>query len=204
MKSMTMALFAAALLVSAPLVCAQQAPSLSFTLEAQAGSTVGQVIPKLSWTTTPAATSCTAAGATDWTGTKTASGTITLAPIAPPKSYSLACTWPGDSTVTLTWTAPTKNTDGTDYTNPAGYRIFYGASASALTQTVELRNPALATYDVTSLTPGEWFFAIRSFATTGAESVNSAVASSRVAAPFSVTQTVDIRKPAAPTSLSVQ
>jgi hypothetical protein len=44
----------------------------------------------------------------------------------------------------LTWMPPTQNTDGTALTNLAGYRIVYGASASQLTQTIQLTNAGLS------------------------------------------------------------
>jgi hypothetical protein len=46
-------------------------------------------------------------------------------------------------TASLSWVPPTRNTDGTALTNLAGYRIAYGTSASSLSRTVTLSNPAL-------------------------------------------------------------
>lgn len=79
-------------------------------------------------------------------------------------------------TATLNWTPPTTNTDGTALTNLAGYRISYGASAAALTQTVQVASPAVVRYTLT-LSPGEYFFAVRAYTSNGTESALSNVIS---------------------------
>jgi hypothetical protein len=75
----------------------------------------------------------------------------------------------------LTWTPPTQNTDGTTLTNLAGYRIVYGAAASQLTQTIQLTNAGLSSYVVENLAPGTYYFAIRAYTSSGAESADSNV-----------------------------
>ena len=44
---------------------------------------------------------------------------------------------------------------------------------SALTQTIQVANPGLATYVVTGLNSGSWYFAVRAYNGSGAESANS-------------------------------
>jgi hypothetical protein len=82
--------------------------------------------------------------------------------------------------VTLSWTPPTRNTDGSSLTNLAGYRVLYGTSPTALTRTVQLANPGLSSYVVENLALGTWYFSLRSYSTTGAESSASNVASATV------------------------
>jgi hypothetical protein len=72
--------------------------------------------------------------------------------------------------VTLNWTAPTQNTSGSALTNLAGYRIQYGNSVNALSQTVQLANPSLTTYLVENLAPGSWYFSLKAYDASGAES----------------------------------
>ena len=81
---------------------------------------------------------------------------------------------------TLTWMPPTTNTDGTSLTNLAGYRIVYGTSSTALNQTIQVPNAGATAYVIEGLSPGTWYFALRSYNTAGAESQNSAVASKSV------------------------
>lgn len=78
---------------------------------------------------------------------------------------------------TLSWTPPTGNTNGTSLTNLAGYRIHYGASATALTSTIQVANPGATSYRVTNLAPGTYYFAVRAYTSAGTESANSNVVS---------------------------
>lgn len=75
----------------------------------------------------------------------------------------------------LVWEPPTENTDGSPLTNLAGYRIVYGSSAQRLTQTIQLTNAGLSAYVVENLAPGTYYFAIRAYASNGAESSDSNV-----------------------------
>jgi hypothetical protein len=75
----------------------------------------------------------------------------------------------------LTWEPPTQNTDGSALTNLAGYRIVYGASASQLTQTIQVANAGISSYVVENLAPGTYYFAVRAYASSGAESADSNV-----------------------------
>jgi hypothetical protein len=70
---------------------------------------------------------------------------------------------------------PTQNTDGTTLTNLAGYRIVYGVSASQLTQTIQVTNAGMSSYVVENLAPGTYYFAIRAYTSSGAESADSNV-----------------------------
>ncbi|HKS56904.1 MAG TPA: putative Ig domain-containing protein [Steroidobacteraceae bacterium] len=75
----------------------------------------------------------------------------------------------------LTWSPPTQNTDGTTLTNLAGYRIVYGVSATQLTQTIQVTNAGMSAYVVENLAPGTYYFAIRAYTASGAESTDSNV-----------------------------
>jgi hypothetical protein len=78
---------------------------------------------------------------------------------------------------TLSWTPPTRNTDGSSLTNLAGYRIYYGTSSTALTRTININSAGLASYVVTNLSPATYYFAITAYNATGAESSRSGVVS---------------------------
>jgi hypothetical protein len=75
----------------------------------------------------------------------------------------------------LSWEPPTTNVDGSALTNLAGYRIVYGASATQLTQTIQLANAGLSAYVVENLAPGTYYFAVRAYTTRNAESSDSNV-----------------------------
>jgi hypothetical protein len=92
-------------------------------------------------------------------------------------SFSLAVTQVATGNATLSWTPPTRNTDGSSLTNLAGYRILYGTSATALNRTIEVRNPSISTYVVENLSPGAWYFSVKSFTSSGLESQPSGAVS---------------------------
>lgn len=83
-------------------------------------------------------------------------------------------------TATLKWTAPTKNTDGSTITNLAGYVISYGMSATALSQTVSITNPATTSYTIQNLGTGTWYFAVSATASDGSTSSLSSVVSKTI------------------------
>ena len=98
----------------------------------------------------------------------------------PTFSINVSAAPSSNGTATLSWTPPTQNTDGTTLSNLAGFRISYGTSSSSLNQTIEVANPGLATYVVTGLSSGNWFFAVRAYNSGGAESANSSVVSKSI------------------------
>ena len=81
---------------------------------------------------------------------------------------------------TLSWTAPTENTDGTPLSDLAGFIIVYGDQSTALTQSVRLDNPSLDTYIFQDLPDGTHYFAIKAFTASGAESATSTVVSKKI------------------------
>lgn len=91
--------------------------------------------------------------------------------------FAVTVTDVANGAATLSWTPPTRNTNGSTLTNLAGYRIYYGTSASTLNRSVQVANPSLSTYVVTNLSPATWYFSVRAFNTAGAESTASNVAS---------------------------
>jgi Putative Ig domain len=102
----------------------------------------------------------------------------------PAFSISVVSTAPtsGSGTATVKWMAPTENSDGTALTNLAGYTVYYGTSASTLSQgqAVQVSNPAALSYTVTGLPTGTWYFAVSSYTTTGQASALSAVSSKTI------------------------
>lgn len=200
-KFFAVALFIAGLALFAS-VAAAQTPTLTFTAQTTTGA--GSVIPVLTWSTAPVATSCTASGDPAWTGTKAASGTATLAAITTSKTYALVCAWPGKTSTVLTWIPPTTNTDGTPYTNAKGFRIQFGIPPANLTQTKSINVPNATTDTITGLTTaGTWGFCIRAVNTLDVESDCTATVTSVISPTTSLTRSVAITvnpKPNPPTA----
>ena len=80
---------------------------------------------------------------------------------------------------TLSWVAPTQNTDGSALTDLAGYIIHYGTSADALTQTIAVSS-ATTTYVVDQLAAGTYYFAVVAYTSGGTQSAPSSVASKTI------------------------
>jgi len=91
--------------------------------------------------------------------------------------FTLTVTQISNGVAALQWTPPTDNTDGSVLADPAGYKIYYGTSASALTQTVAITNPGLTAYTLSNLSPGTWYFVMTSQSAAGLESPLSGVIS---------------------------
>lgn len=88
-------------------------------------------------------------------------------------AFAIAVTSVSNGRVTLSWMAPTQNTDGTPLGNLSGYKIRYGTNAAALTQTVTINNSSVTTYIVEDLSPTTWYFTITAVAAGGVESDSS-------------------------------
>ena len=82
--------------------------------------------------------------------------------------------------VTLNWTPPTQNANGTPITNLTGYDIYYGTASGNYTQTVSVSNPGIASYVVDNLSPGTYYFSITAVNSDGAQSPLSSQVSATV------------------------
>jgi hypothetical protein len=76
--------------------------------------------------------------------------------------------------VTLTWDAPTTRADGSSL-NPATdlskYKLYYGTSPHAYTQSVDVSNPGASTISKTlNLSPGTYYFVVTDMDFLGQES----------------------------------
>jgi len=86
----------------------------------------------------------------------------------------------GSGMATLSWQAPTTDTNGAPLTDLAGYRIYYGTSATDLSDTIQLTSVGLQTYVIQNLASGTWYFAVTAVASTGVESTLSVVVSKTI------------------------
>ncbi|WP_405233557.1 putative Ig domain-containing protein [Lentisalinibacter salinarum] len=82
--------------------------------------------------------------------------------------------------VTLSWSPPTENTDGTALTDLAGYRIYWGTTSGSYPNSVTIDNPGVTTYVVENLVPDTYEFVATSYNTSGVESDYSAPATKTV------------------------
>ncbi len=129
----------------------------------------------------------TPSGGTTSTPTPSTGGTKTTATPTPStggtKSTPTPATSalpPGTLSVTLSWTAPVLNTNGTIVNDLAGYHIHYGKSASAMNRMVDIYGAATKTGKVASLTHGTYYFAVSAYTSAGTESAPSATVSKTI------------------------
>ncbi len=85
----------------------------------------------------------------------------------------------GNGTATVSWEAPTTTTSGGTLNNLAGYRIYYGLSASDLSQVVDA-GVDLQSFVIDNLGSGTWYFAVRAVTQLGVESDLSQIVSKTI------------------------
>jgi putative Ig domain-containing protein len=72
--------------------------------------------------------------------------------------------------VSVSWSPPTQNADGSTLTDLAGYKIHYGTQAGAYTGNISVNNAGLTRYELDSLPKGKIFIAMTAVNSAGAES----------------------------------
>jgi len=77
--------------------------------------------------------------------------------------------------VTLYWTIPADNSNGTVATNLAGYHVYYGTSAGSLTKVITVDGANDTSQVIGTLQSGTWYFAVTAFNTEKIESKMSEV-----------------------------
>jgi hypothetical protein len=82
----------------------------------------------------------------------------------------------------LTWNPPTQNTDGTALTNLAGFKAYWGLAQGNYPNNQQITNPAAASYQVTNLCAGVWFFVVTAYNAAAVESAFSNVATKTISA----------------------
>jgi hypothetical protein len=80
-------------------------------------------------------------------------------------------------TLTVSWRAPTTNTDGTSLTDLTGYTIYYGTRPGIYTRTIVIDEPSATRAVVRGLQPGvDYYFAVSANNAAGRHSVLSSEA----------------------------
>jgi hypothetical protein len=162
------------------------------TVSAGSGSVTFQIQGKPTWaafnastgalTGTPAVANegtTTGITITGSNGSSSASiGPFAIAVNAPPTSPPASP--PASGSATLSWTAPSENTDGSPLTNLAGYHIYYGTSSGSWTSTITILEATETSYVVSGLAPGTYYFTIVAFNTDGVDSSDSNVDSKTI------------------------
>ena len=83
---------------------------------------------------------------------------VAAAPSAPPGG------------VTLSWSPPTENTNGTALTNLAGYVVRYGTNTSSLNSSMSLSGASATNVEIENLSAGTWYFEVAAVNALGVQS----------------------------------
>ena len=77
-------------------------------------------------------------------------------------------------TLTVSWSAPTKNADGTPATDLTGYTILYGLGPKAYSMRMSIDNPSTTKAVIHGLHPGaDYYFVVTAHNAAGQQSVVS-------------------------------
>ena len=95
-------------------------------------------------------------------------------------AFSVEVTQTALGAMTLSWTPPTQNEDGSVLTDLAGYFIYYGQSPGSYPNRIRIDNPSISTYVVENLLPDTYYIVATSFNREGVESRYSGMATKTV------------------------
>jgi hypothetical protein len=98
----------------------------------------------------------------------------------PAFTITVAAAGSNSNSVTLSWQAPTENSDGSALMDLKGYRVRYGSKSGSYPDLIEVANPGLTTYVVQNLPTGMYYFAVTAFNSAGEESSFSGEVSTQV------------------------
>jgi hypothetical protein len=195
--------FLACLLLLGLVATAHAVPSV--TLTATASSTLAPANVTLTWTTSEVG-ACTAGGG--WSGAKSATGgTETITGVTGTTSYGLACTT-ATGTVTVRWTPPTTNVDGSPLTDLVGYKIYRSNTIATVPSGVVIlvNDPAASSFVISGLSTGPYHFGMKAVNAAGVESLMSATVSRSVTT-ATITDAAVVtleQRPSAPVLVSVE
>lgn len=91
-------------------------------------------------------------------------------------AYSITVSQAQLGSMSLSWTPPVTNTNGTALTDLAGYRIYYGISEGNYPNRVVINSAGVSSYVVDNLAPDTYYVVATSVNSTGIESAYSNVA----------------------------
>ena len=173
----------------APTVSTPTQQAITVTLDVQPRSFTVPAMLTVTWNAA-GASDCTASGG--WNGSKTASGSEQVMGQVGATAFYLSCIGtPGP--VTVTWTNPSKNTDGSNYTDAKHTEVYRATSAAQLPSAsgVSVAHPATQ-YVFSALTVGLHHVATRAVNQAGTKSELSASATADVQAPSGMATPVTV------------
>ncbi len=82
----------------------------------------------------------------------------------------------GDTgSVQLAWNRPTTNTDGSDLTDLAGFKVYYGREPYNFTQVINISDSEVTEISIGNLAAVRWYFSVTALNSFGYESNHSSI-----------------------------
>lgn len=72
--------------------------------------------------------------------------------------------------ISLSWTAPTTNADGSPLSDLSGYRVYYGTASGFYTDSVTINNPGTLSTTISNLPADTYYVVVRAFNSMNTES----------------------------------
>ncbi len=82
--------------------------------------------------------------------------------------------------VTLSWSKPAQNMNGSPLTNLAGFIVRYGTNTAALSSQISVGSPNSTSAQIDNLNPGTWYFEVAAINTANVASPFSAMVSKTI------------------------
>jgi hypothetical protein len=98
----------------------------------------------------------------------------------PAFTITVAAATSKSNTVTLSWQAPTENSDGSALMDLKGYKVHYGPASKSYSDSIQVANAGLTAYVVQNLPAGTYYFAVTAYNASGKESSLSGEVSTQV------------------------
>ncbi|MEL7535612.1 MAG: putative Ig domain-containing protein [Pseudomonadota bacterium] len=95
-------------------------------------------------------------------------------------AFSITVVQSATGSITLSWSAPTENSDGTPLNDLAGYKIYYGTQSGNYTTTIDVNDAGLTAYVIEELVAGTYYIVATSVNSAGVESLFSAEVTEQV------------------------
>jgi putative Ig domain-containing protein len=96
------------------------------------------------------------------------------------QSFNVTVQAVATASVTLSWVPPTDKTDGSQLSDLAGFKLYWGTKKGELSNSATVTNSGLVAYVVENLVPGTYFFMVTAFDRSGVEGEPSNVVTKTV------------------------
>jgi len=89
-------------------------------------------------------------------------------------TFSISVSQTADGFATISWDAPTQNTDGSPLVDLAGYKIYVRKNSGPFNRKIRIDNPSITTYLIEQLSPATYHLVVTAITSSGVESWYSA------------------------------